>query len=159
MKIGPKDALRFVWQCTGWPSFIAWTWALVLLSGWIDGLRGTALGMLIAATGVGCSAIATYVTWRELNQVRSATASQASGCPPGLAEWLVALIVPRRRADAVLGDLEERFHRHVTLRSLQRARVLYWAEALRSIGPILWIKAKRLGFLAVVAEIWRRSRM
>jgi hypothetical protein len=79
--------------------------------------------------------------------------------PPALAEWLVALIVPRRRADAVLGDLEERFQRDAASRGLRRARLRYWAEALRSVGPIVWIKAKRLGFLALVAEIWRRSRM
>jgi hypothetical protein len=79
--------------------------------------------------------------------------------PPGLAEWLVALVAPKRRADAVLGDLEERFHRNVDSLGLRRARARYWAEALRSIGPILWMKAKQLGLLALVAEIWRRSRM
>jgi hypothetical protein len=77
--------------------------------------------------------------------------------PPGLAEWLVALIVPR--ADAMLGDLEERFQRNVVSRGLQRARALYWAEALRSIGPVLWMRAKQFGVLALIAEIWRRSRM
>jgi hypothetical protein len=76
--------------------------------------------------------------------------------PPGVAEWFVALIVPMRRSDGVLGDLEERFHRHVETRGLRRARWLYWAEALQSIAPILWTKAKRLGMIAAIAEIWRR---
>jgi hypothetical protein len=77
--------------------------------------------------------------------------------PPSIAEWLVALIVPKRRSESVLGDLEERFHRHVETRGLRRARWLYWAEALRSIAPILWAKAKGLGLIAAVAEIWRRT--
>jgi hypothetical protein len=77
--------------------------------------------------------------------------------PPGIAEWFVALIVLRRSSDGLLGDLEERFHRHVETRGLRRARWLYWAEALRSIAPILWGKAKGLGLIAAVAEIWRRT--
>jgi hypothetical protein len=77
--------------------------------------------------------------------------------PPGGAEWLVVLIVSKRSSDGMLGDLEERFHRHVETHGLRRARWLYWAEVLRSIAPILWAKTKRLGMIAAIAEIWRRT--
>jgi hypothetical protein len=92
-------------------------------------------------------------------RLRSLKARVTTAVPPSLAEWLIALLVPQRRSDAVLGDLEEHFQRNIISRGLQRARALYWAETLRSIGPILWMKAKQLGVLALVAEIWRRSRM
>jgi hypothetical protein len=77
--------------------------------------------------------------------------------PPIVAEWLVALIIMKRRSDGLLGDLAERFDRHVATRGLRRARALYWAEALRSILPILWAKAKKLGVIAAIAEIWRTA--
>jgi hypothetical protein len=77
--------------------------------------------------------------------------------PPSRAEWLIALLVPKRRVDSVLGDLAERFQRHVAIYGLRRARNLYWAEALRSVLPIAWAKAKKLGMIAAVAELWRRT--
>jgi hypothetical protein len=77
--------------------------------------------------------------------------------PPAIAEWLVTLIIPKRRSESLLGDLAERFHRHVETCGLRRARALYWAEALRSILPILLSAAKKLGVIAAIAEIWRRS--
>jgi hypothetical protein len=77
--------------------------------------------------------------------------------PPGLAEWLITLLVPSRRADTLLGDFEERFHRNIEMRGCKMARALYWAEVLRSISPLVIAKGKRLGVIAVIAEIWRRS--
>ena len=76
--------------------------------------------------------------------------------PPAIAEWLVTLFVSKR-TEALLGDLEERFHRHVGTRGLRRARALYWAEVLRSIAPMLIVKAKKLGVVALLAELWRRT--
>ncbi len=84
------------------------------------------------------------------------TDARAGANPPALAEWLVTLII-RRRSENLLGDLEERFHRHVETRGLRRARWLYWAEVLKSILPILWAKARSLGLIAAIAEIWRRA--
>jgi hypothetical protein len=77
--------------------------------------------------------------------------------PPFAAEWLIALLMSSRRAAALLGDLEEKFNRNIESRGVRRARALYWSEALRSIGPILWAKAKKLGVIAVIAEMWRRT--
>jgi hypothetical protein len=79
--------------------------------------------------------------------------------PPGIAEVLITLIVPDGRSEPLLGDFEERFHRHVETRGLKMAKALYWAEVLRSILPILVAKAKKLGVIAVIAELWRRSHL
>jgi hypothetical protein len=148
-----------LWRVLGWSSIVGLSISIAVLSGWFDEwttkywLADFAVTIALIASGapilVRCLALT-----RDDPQLPS-----SSSDPPGLAEWLVTLIVPSRRADAVLGDLEERFHKNVASRGLPRARMLYWAETLRSIGPILWMKAKQVGFLALVAEIWRRSRM
>jgi hypothetical protein len=84
-------------------------------------------------------------------------AQQSTINPPFIAEWLVALLIAKRRSEGLLGDLQERFHRHIQARGLRRARALYWAEVLQSILPILWAKARSLGLIAAIAEIWRRA--
>src|SRR5947208_2865191 len=44
--------------------------------------------------------------------------------PPALGEALLVLFCPKNRVDAVLGDLEERFHEHI--KGQRRAKLLYW---------------------------------
>jgi hypothetical protein len=82
--------------------------------------------------------------------------SEEKQLPPSSAEWLLTLLVSRRKADGLLGDLEERFYRNCKNRGPRRARWLYWAETLRSIAPLLWSAAKRIGVVAVVAAAARR---
>jgi hypothetical protein len=73
--------------------------------------------------------------------------------PPAYAEWVVALLAPRRTADALLGDLEEQFHRNRSTRGLRRARWLYRAQVLNSIAPLLWAAAKRIGVVALLGRM------
>jgi hypothetical protein len=56
--------------------------------------------------------------------------------PPALAEWLLTLLVSKRKSEALLGDFAEKFHENVTRRGRQRAAWLYWAQVLNSIGPL-----------------------
>jgi hypothetical protein len=77
--------------------------------------------------------------------------------PPLAAECLIALVMSDRRAEGLLGDLSERFYRYVKTRGLRHAQALYWADVVRSIFPIVWAKAKKLGAIAAIAEIWRRT--
>jgi hypothetical protein len=58
--------------------------------------------------------------------------------PPVLAEFLLTLLATTRRADAMIGDLNERFTRECREFGRDRAVRLYWARALRSLGPLLW---------------------
>jgi len=76
--------------------------------------------------------------------------------PPTMGEALLVLFCPKNRVDAVIGDLEERFHEHIKSKGKRRARLLYWAAVLRSIGPVLWIKLRRAGLIALLLEIGRR---
>lgn len=76
--------------------------------------------------------------------------------PPATAEWLITFLVPKKRHDGLLGDLEERFHLNVTNRGYRRARALYWAEALRSLGPLAVSWFTRLGLVALLAAVAKR---
>jgi hypothetical protein len=76
--------------------------------------------------------------------------------PPATAEWVLTFLAPPRRVEALLGDLEESFHRDCAARGIRRAAWLYWARSLRSIAPLLWMAAKRAGVAAAVAETMRR---
>jgi hypothetical protein len=76
--------------------------------------------------------------------------------PPGAGEVLITLFAPKNRIDALLGDLAESFAEDVEVKGEQRAKLLYWAGVVRSIGPLFWTKIKRAGWLAAVFEIGRR---
>jgi hypothetical protein len=58
--------------------------------------------------------------------------------PPEIAEFLLTMLATTRGADAMIGDLNERFTRECKEFGRNRAVRLYWARALRSIGPLLW---------------------
>jgi len=76
--------------------------------------------------------------------------------PPAMGEALLVLFSPKNRVDAVMGDLEERFHEHIKTKGKRRAKVLYWAAILHSIGPLLWVKLRRAGLIALLLEISHR---
>jgi hypothetical protein len=76
--------------------------------------------------------------------------------PPGLAEFLLMLFATRRRADYVVGDLNEVFARECKEFGYDRAVRRYWANTLRSLGPLL-VRAigKALKWGAVIAAVRR----
>ena len=76
--------------------------------------------------------------------------------PPVLGEVLLVLFCPKNRVDPVMGDLKERFTEDVFAKGRKYAKLLYWAAVLRSIGPLLWIKVRRAGLIALLLEISRR---
>jgi hypothetical protein len=76
--------------------------------------------------------------------------------PPATGEFLIELFCTKNRVDAVMGDLAERFHEHVRSKGERRAELLYWAGVLRSIGPLLWVKVRKAGLIALLLEIGHR---
>jgi hypothetical protein len=76
--------------------------------------------------------------------------------PPVLGEALLVLFCSKNRARYVMGDLEELFHEDLKTKGQRRAKLLYWAAVLRSIGPLLWVKVRKAGLIALVLEIGRR---
>ena len=76
--------------------------------------------------------------------------------PPFAAELLLSLFLTKKRADAVIGDLNEQFHKNCLQCTPARARRLYWRGALRSVGPLLMRAIGRAIRLGAFAEFVRR---
>ena len=57
--------------------------------------------------------------------------------PPKLAESLLAALLKPAHADALIGDLNERFADESEKFGRPRAVRLYWARTLRSLWPLL----------------------
>jgi hypothetical protein len=58
--------------------------------------------------------------------------------PPKIAEFMLTMLATTRGAEAMIGDLNERFTRECKEFDRDRAVRLYWARTLRSLGPLLW---------------------
>jgi hypothetical protein len=76
--------------------------------------------------------------------------------PPLAADALIALLVPAKRADAILQCFEEYFERDCLTKGLPRARVLHWCRVLHSVRPLLWPALKRLFAACVGLDVLRR---
>ncbi len=63
---------------------------------------------------------------------------QQQSVPPGTAEFLLTMLASTRRADAMIGDLNERFTRERRDFGRDRAVRLYWARTLRSLPFLVW---------------------
>jgi hypothetical protein len=75
--------------------------------------------------------------------------------PPALAEFLLGALSPKRNAEALLGDLEERFTRDCKSVGTERAQSRYWAAAVRTLLPLAWRALKKAGLSALVAGALR----
>jgi len=76
--------------------------------------------------------------------------------PPKIAEFLLTALATTRTAEAVIGDLNERFTTECETVGRRRAVRLYWARTLRSLWPLLKRAiAKALKWGAVIAAVRR----
>lgn len=57
--------------------------------------------------------------------------------PPTSAEFIARLFIPRKNRDSILGDLEEDYHKHVEKLGERRAKLIYWADVVRSVWPFV----------------------
>ena len=76
--------------------------------------------------------------------------------PPGLAEFMVGLLLSGAKREAALGDFDEVFRQDCDRFGGRRARRLYWARAIRSVWPLLRRVAGRLIRWGALAELVRR---
>jgi hypothetical protein len=58
--------------------------------------------------------------------------------PPKLAEFLLIMLAPRRRAEHMIGDMDEHFTRECKEFGRDRAVRRYWARTFWSLWPLLW---------------------
>jgi hypothetical protein len=90
-------------------------------------------------------------------EVKEPTADEnAARLTPALGEALLVLFCPKNRARHMMGDLEEIFHEDIKTKGKRRAKLLYWAAVLRSIGPLLRVRVRKAGLIALLFEIGRR---
>jgi hypothetical protein len=76
--------------------------------------------------------------------------------PPKIAEFLLTALAANRQAEAMTGDLNERFADECEKFGRQRAVRLYWARTLRSLWPLLKRAiGKALKWGAVIAAVRR----
>ena len=68
-----------------------------------------------------------------------------SGRPPAMAEWLMSLSCAHVERDAVLGDLEESFHKVAAAAGRRTACRWYWRQTVASV----------MSNLGSTAAIWR----
>ncbi|MFK4382508.1 permease prefix domain 2-containing transporter [Bradyrhizobium sp. USDA 223] len=85
----------------------------------------------------------------------SATQRPKRSSPPASAAILLAFVAPKHSAQALLGDLEEMFQKNVDKFGDRAARRMYWFEAARSVGPLVWQWIKRMGFITLVVDYVR----
>jgi hypothetical protein len=65
-----------------------------------------------------------------------------------LAEFLLTVFATTRSADAMIGDLNERFTGECREFGRDRTVRLYWARTLRSLPPLVW---RAIGKVVVAA--------
>ena len=65
--------------------------------------------------------------------------------PPPFAERCMMLFASRSTREAVIGDMEQQFQANCQRFGIKRARRLYWAETIHSLGPLIWTAIKRVG--------------
>jgi hypothetical protein len=138
--VEPSNLLRSVWVSVG----VSGKWEMT--ADWFHKQGGRDVGI-----GEGPKVI--VYPARVILEVKEPTAYQNA---PAIAEALLVLFCPRNRIDALMGDLEERFHEHIRMKGKRRAKLLYWAAVLRSIVPLLWVKVRKAGWIALLFEIRRR---
>ncbi len=76
--------------------------------------------------------------------------------PPQLADFCLSLCLSGAKAEAVIGDLNEKFHRDCDHFGAERARRMYWGRTLRSLGPLLLRIGSRVIRWGLVIESVRR---
>jgi len=74
------------------------------------------------------------------------------------AEFLLYLLLGQREADWIAGDLQERLPKMRRKFGLRRARLWYWSQVIRSIGPLGLKALKRLSGIGFLVEMWVRAR-
>lgn len=77
--------------------------------------------------------------------------------PPLLAEALLCIFARDKDINSLRGDFEEIFARNCASgMKLRRAKALYWAWVIRSIGPQMVQAVRRLGWFGLIMAALRR---
>ena len=95
--------------------------------------------------------------WRILRAKPAVTESRP--VHPASAEYLLYLFLSQKDREGLLGDLAEEFDLVVQRFGARKARLWYWVQVLRSLGPLLTTAAgtvAKWGVLGYLANLIRR---
>jgi hypothetical protein len=76
--------------------------------------------------------------------------------PPAKAIELIDLLCEPKKADVLIGDITEGFHKRLLRGDARAASRWVWAQAMRSVGPLLWAAGKRL---AGAGATWKAAEL
>jgi hypothetical protein len=85
------------------------------------------------------------------------TFKQERELPPKFGEGLLLLFCNSDLADAIAGDLQERFEADIRGAGFRRAKFRYWMRVLKSVGPLIFSRIRNLGLFAAALEYGRRK--
>ncbi|MFZ3326497.1 MAG: hypothetical protein WA231_11630 [Methylocella sp.] len=78
--------------------------------------------------------------------------------PPSWGEFLILVFAQKRDSEGMIGDLAELFYRDLASGiSLRRVRIRYWGRVLKSIGPQMWTKAKNIGLIGLIPNVFNHA--
>jgi hypothetical protein len=108
-----------------------------------------------AATGFAVATGLTVRTYR-IYRLGTLTSAYALAEPPKWAEFLVMVLSPANRGDALVGDLNEQYVDDCRAFGEARAKRRYWARTVRTIGPLLLRAAGKIVKWGAVVAVVRR---
>lgn len=108
----------------------------------------------LAAAGKGSKAVGIWVPGDHRIYV-SQTAEHA--LPPRAGEALLLLFCRHDLADAIAGDLEEKFDKDCISAGRRRAVFRYWIRVIRSAGPLIFARLRNWGLFAAAVVYGRRK--
>ena len=78
--------------------------------------------------------------------------------PPKHADHLIHRLLSEKYAEAVAGDLEERWDRTARTCGIRHATCWYYSQIIRSVAPFAWAAVRRISGIEFAFEVWRRFR-
>jgi hypothetical protein len=96
------------------------------------------------------------VTRRQTEIYFATIKARNANTPPKIAEFCLAALLSGAKADAIIGDLNERFQHDLKQYGVRRARHLYSARAIKSLWPLFRRAVARAIKVGIFAEIARR---
>lgn len=136
--------------------------------GWLHLAAISAFGLVL------CAALYAYLLWRKRNyprrqasrfidrldiasngqKVTVRVASNAQSEPPRAAEFAIALFTKKREhREACIGDTNEQFQRDLRRYGRDRARMLYWSNAIRSCWPLVRRRLRRISVVSAMIAL------
>jgi hypothetical protein len=94
----------------------------------------------------------------EATSVPTGHSAENVAAPPAISEFFLTALSDAKKADAIIGDLNERFHADCVDPTIgpKRARLRYRASVFRSLRPLFWRWLKRAGLVGLLIDAFRR---